>query len=599
MSDKTDLSKLSPEELADMSLDELNKLVEDFTGVPVGDITNPLYYNPPPDPFFDSLTRPETTESEVQAFLDSGIDPNGIRKGRYSQPEHPLMTAVRAGNVAVANLLIRKGSEVSFVGDKNYSMVLNACFIPRELGEDRMLEMVALLVDHGADPNRKSDYGETPVRVSSRAGHFEVVRLLLDRGASITPLNWNELMHAVALGSLDDVKKAFDDYPDVELRDSTGCTALMLALKLGDIEKAKMLLQYGASPNSIPDANEEPLHCAIQSGNREIVEFFLSLKAEYLPTGYEDRGPVAAAIDCGNREVIEFLIQSYVKDPSFQKYLDKALYDDEEGKFARLLLESGDHPENIRRLARRTVLGHQNLGKEELAKITPQQFLEGRSPYFGKSNPELVNRPFWLAMIRIGYSGYGARQTFDPGAPIQCGGKELVWCAERFGQSITFLPDGRIIEIGGEHEDGYDPDFCIYNDVFVHHPDGSTDIYCYPKNVFPPTDFHSTTLVGEWIYIIGCLGYHGERHGKYIPVYRLNTVSLAIEKVETRNSPPFQVFSHLTKLVNGDKIQIKGGHKLLLPKKRLSRRTPKNCLSPIPKHSSWILKKRNGMPFLL
>ncbi|MEI8282553.1 MAG: ankyrin repeat domain-containing protein, partial [Armatimonadota bacterium] len=568
MSDKTDLSKLTPEDFAEMSVDELNKLFEDFTGVPVGDVTNPLYYNPPPDPFFDSLAKPETTDTEVQAFLDSGIDPNGTRMGRYSQPEHPLMTAVRAGNVPVATLLIKNGSDVSFVGDKNYSMLLNACFIPRELGEDRMCEMVELLLDNGADPNLASDYGEYPVRVSSRAGHFEVVRILLDRGASVTPLNWNELMHAVALGSLEDVKKAFDNYPDVELRDNSGCTALMLALKRGDVAKAKLLLQYGASPNSIPDAHGEPLHCAIQSGNREIVEFFLSLKAEYQPTGYEDRGPIAAAIDDGNREVIEFLIQSYVKDPSFQMYIDRALYDDEEGKFARLLLESGAHPENIRRLARRTVLGHQNFGKEELAKITPQQFLEGRSPYFGRTNPELVNRPFWLAMIRIGYSGYGARQTFEPDAPFQCGGKDPVWGAERFGQSITFLPDGRIIEIGGEHEDSYDPDFCIFNDVFVHHPNGSTDIYCYPKSVFPPTDFHSATLVGEWIYIIGCLGYHGERQGKFIPVYRLNTVSFAIEKVETRSSPPYQVYSHAAKLVSGDKIQIKGGQKLTIGKKK-------------------------------
>jgi hypothetical protein len=41
--------------------------------------------------------------------------------------------------------------------------------------------------------------------------------------------------------------------------------------------------------------------------------------------------------------------------------------------------------------------------------------------------------------------------------------------------SLTLLPDGRAIQIGGEHEDYYDPDFCIYNDVFVHEPDRSID----------------------------------------------------------------------------------------------------------------------------
>jgi hypothetical protein len=28
-----------------------------------------------------------------------------------------------------------------------------------------------------------------------------------------------------------------------------------------------------------------------------------------------------------------------------------------------------------------------------------------------------------------------------------------VWCAQRFGQSLSFLPDGRVIQIAGEHED--------------------------------------------------------------------------------------------------------------------------------------------------
>jgi hypothetical protein len=45
---------------------------------------------------------------------------------------------------------------------------------------------------------------------------------------------------------------------------------------------------------------------------------------------------------------------------------------------------------------------------------------------------------------------------------------------------------------GGEHEDFYDPDFCIYNDVFVHERDGSVAIYGYPESVFPPTDYDAS-----------------------------------------------------------------------------------------------------------
>ena len=41
------------------------------------------------------------------------------------------------------------------------------------------------------------------------------------------------------------------------------------------------------------------------------------------------------------------------------------------------------------------------------------------------------------------------------------------WSFDRYGMSVTHLEDGRIILIGGEHEDYYDPYFFIYNDVWA------------------------------------------------------------------------------------------------------------------------------------
>ncbi len=75
--------------------------------------------------------------------------------------------------------------------------------------------------------------------------------------------------------------------------------------------------------------------------------------------------------------------------------------------------------------------------------------------------------------------------------------------------------------IAGEHEDCYDPDFQIYNDVVVLHPDGRMDILGYPREIFPPTDFHSATLVGEQIFIIGGLSYPEERQAAKTRVYCL------------------------------------------------------------------------------
>ena len=142
-------------------------------------------------------------------------------------------------------------------------------------------------------------------------------------------------------------------------------------------------------------------------------------------------------------------------------------------------------------------------------------------------------------MIRAGVTGYEGALRFGAGSEQVT---RPVWCAQRFGQSMTFLPDGRIVQIAGEHEDHYDPDFCIYNDVFVHGVDGSIAIYGYPESVFPPTDFHTATLVGGSVYVIGSLGYQGTRRFGETPVYRLDVRTFAIERLGPTGEAPGWIF---------------------------------------------------------
>src|SRR5207253_1603305 len=111
--------------------------------------------------------------------------------------------------------------------------------------------------------------------------------------------------------------------------------------------------------------------------------------------------------------------------------------------------------------------------------------------------------PFRRAMVQAGCNAYRARVLFDDPKRYD----RMVWCYDRFGRTTTWLPDGRILEIAGEHEDHYDPDFCIYNDVVVFDGKGGFEILSYPETVFPPTDFHTATRVDDSLYIIGCLGY--------------------------------------------------------------------------------------------
>jgi hypothetical protein len=115
-----------------------------------------------------------------------------------------------------------------------------------------------------------------------------------------------------------------------------------------------------------------------------------------------------------------------------------------------------------------------------------------------------------------------------------------------------------VIEIAGEHEDYYDPDFYIYNDVVVYDGCGEFTIYEYPQAIFPPTDFHTATLIDDWIYIIGNLGYGRDRIMGETPVYRLNCTTLAIEVVVTQGDSPGWISNHRA-VLQGRQIHISGG----------------------------------------
>jgi hypothetical protein len=199
---------------------------------------------------------------------------------------------------------------------------------------------------------------------------------------------------------------------------------------------------------------------------------------------------------------------------------------------------------------------------------------------FGTNNPTLMEKPFWTYMVCNPHLiAYDARKENNDNYENPDG---PVWCFARFGATQTYLPDGRLIHIGGEHEDCYDPDFQIYNDVVViqnphivqahymyslpipasfplQEKENDTPskpeilgtsktedvtIYGYPEDVFQPTDFHTATYVqneedkNEFIYIIGGLGYMNSSHRRETHVYRLRLSDFSIDRIKTTGNGP-------------------------------------------------------------
>lgn len=225
---------------------------------------------------------------------------------------------------------------------------------------------------------------------------------------------------------------------------------------------------------------------------------------------------------------------------------------------------------------------------------TRSEFRFWRSPRRGTANPERMDNAFWEWCVRTRESAYGANERFQGPNAIT---KGPCWCFERMGQAQVVLPDGREVYIGGEHEDHYDPDFFIYNDVVIVDGD-QISIYGYPVSVFPPTDFHTATLVGDDILLIGNLSYPDHRRVGATQVLRLNTQTLEISTQPTTGENPGWLFDHSASLSeSGDILCVTGGQRVSeqisenFHDYQLCLRTFDWCVSVRRNWKAWLLER--------
>jgi ankyrin repeat protein len=448
--------------------------------------------------------------------------------------------------------LIEAGADIHYRRDKGFDALIDAVH-GRDVARDpRLLELLALLVAHGVNLSGVSAYGESGLRVLSRLGRFDAVRVLLEAGADRRQLGWTPLLEAVALGSLADVQDALRKGAALEERDWWSRTAWLMAVSGGDVAKAKLLRERGADPSALGHCGCPPLFYAIRGHHPDMLRWLLENGADVHQCNEFGTTALMEAVTYDDLECVEILLGAGadVEADANGTALGRA------GSRAIImrLLDAGADPADANQ---RLVLGLPDGGEDALAAVSPDDYRRAFTRAFGASNPARMRAPFWEAMIRSGASAYAARCRFE--GPPSGRPAEPVWCAQRFGQSFTLLPDGRGVQIGGEHEDFYDPDFCIYNDVFVHERDGSVAIYGYPEAVFPPTDFHTATLVGDSIYVIGSLGYQGTRRPGETPLYRLDLRTFRMERVDAGGESPGWIYEHRAVALGLHEIRLWGG----------------------------------------
>lgn len=172
------------------------------------------------DDFFVAVKEDDTRT--VTNLLFRGFDPNSVDARGYTG----LLYAAREGSLKVATLLLSQNKtlvEARTPQDENVLMM--AALAGHE-------QLAKTLIGKGADVNKP---GWAPLHYAATKGHVGITKLLLEHHAYIdaeSPNKSTPLMMAAMYGTFDVVKLLVEEGADVSLKNEKGLTALDFA-KIG------------------------------------------------------------------------------------------------------------------------------------------------------------------------------------------------------------------------------------------------------------------------------------------------------------------------------------------------------------------------------
>ncbi|XP_046564007.1 histone-lysine N-methyltransferase EHMT2-like [Haliotis rubra] len=187
----------------------------------------------------------------------------------------PVMEAAFRGHGDVVELLVSRGADVSLVDDLGDNILHCAC-----RGGDRETVEFVLSLD-GVDINSRGQGSRIPVMWAAQWRHRDVVELLVSRGADVSLVDdggRNTLYWACRGGDTETVEFVLSlDGVDINSRGWRSRTPVMEAAWWKHRDVVELLVSRGANVSLVDYDGNNILHWAYRGGDRETVEFVLSL----------------------------------------------------------------------------------------------------------------------------------------------------------------------------------------------------------------------------------------------------------------------------------------------------------------------------------
>ena len=222
---------------------------------------------------------PEAAKNRDRAAVAALLKQQADVNATLSDGTTAVHWAAHWNDVETLQLLLRAGARAETANRYGATPLWVAC-------ANGHLDVVRLLLEAGANPNRPAVGGEPPILAAARAGSPALIAALADAGADVNaPEAWRgQTALMVAAGEHERhpevVRALIERGAQVTDRSKSGFTALLFAVRQGDLASTRALLAAGANVNDrAPDGNTA-LTVAINNANLDVASVLVERGAD-------------------------------------------------------------------------------------------------------------------------------------------------------------------------------------------------------------------------------------------------------------------------------------------------------------------------------
>jgi ankyrin repeat protein len=227
------------------------------------------------------------------------------RRGFPAGDPAAVLTASRNDDVETLALLHRAGVPLDVVGSEGETAVHVAAVADAR-------QAITFLLERGVSPDAGA---VTPLARALEAGHAEMARMLLARGAdanaAMGPERQPALVYAARTGDAGMLRLLLDNHADPDVVGTDGLTAIAHAAARDDGAMTRTLLTAGATPDVTPVGGARSLlEAAIRDGDLTRVNLLLARGADPSGTTSSGQPVLLLAVALGDHEITTALLDA-------------------------------------------------------------------------------------------------------------------------------------------------------------------------------------------------------------------------------------------------------------------------------------------------